>query len=473
MRNVIRPMFFALMAVFFTSVTTSCIQNKFDEPPANGEDPSLTVTTTIAQLKELFSGDPVQITDDVIIAGVIVADDKTGNFYKNLVLQDETGGILMRLDRSDLYVKYPIGRRVFVKCKGLWLGDYNNLIQLGGSLDNSDPADLGVNAIADGLIENYLFPGQFNVSITPEVVSISDLGNAYQNKLIKLENVEFSNVDRGQPYADAINQQSVNRIVTDCDGNEITVRTSGFANFASEITPIKNGTIIGVYSVFGATKQLIIRDYTDVVMEGDRCDGSTGVVTPIDISSIRALYSGTDVDAPVDKKITATVISDKTSGSVDTKNLIIQDATGGIIVRFSAAHSYNVGDVVEINITGGTITEFGGALQLEGIAASAITVTGNTPVTPRTATIAEINANFEAWESTLVSVASVTLSGNSGKYSGSVTATDATGNIILYTRSAASFSGENYPTGTRTLTGIVTPFNTTKELVIRTTADIE
>lgn len=105
--------FFTVFAVvlFFSS----CIKDDFDAPPADGEDPDITANTTIAQLKQRFVSAPVQITDSLVIQGVVISSDKAGNFYKTLVIQDATAGISIRIDQTDLYADYPPGRRVFVK----------------------------------------------------------------------------------------------------------------------------------------------------------------------------------------------------------------------------------------------------------------------------------------------------------------------------------------------------------------------
>jgi hypothetical protein len=39
---------------------------------------------------------PVKVTDDLIISGIVNADDKDGNFYKVITLQDSTGGIQIK-----------------------------------------------------------------------------------------------------------------------------------------------------------------------------------------------------------------------------------------------------------------------------------------------------------------------------------------------------------------------------------------
>lgn len=84
-------------------VLGSC-KKKFDEP-AGPSDPGITPTHTIKQLKALHtvSGAFDVISTDIIIAGTVVANDKSGNLYKELYIQDATGGINLLLDANGLY----------------------------------------------------------------------------------------------------------------------------------------------------------------------------------------------------------------------------------------------------------------------------------------------------------------------------------------------------------------------------------
>jgi hypothetical protein len=63
-------------------------------------------------------------------------------------------------------------------------------------------------------------------------------------------------------------------LVADCFGNSVIVRNSGFSDFASELLPTGNGSIVGVYSPFGNTPQLLIGGPANVDMTAVRCDGS-------------------------------------------------------------------------------------------------------------------------------------------------------------------------------------------------------
>lgn len=458
---------FPTLILFLT--LSSCIKDDFDAPPADGEDPDITANTTIAQLKQLFTGTPVQITDSLVIQGIVTSSDKAGNFYKTLVMQDATAGISIRLDQTDLYADYPIGRKVFVQCKNLWLGDYGNLVQLGGALDDSDPQNPGVLPIPAGLIGSYLLKGKYNNAVTPITLTIDQLDNLYQNMLIRLNDAEFATAELGQTYADAVNQSSENRTLTDCNGNSVILRTSGFAQFAGDTLPEENGTITAIFSVFSSDFQLLINDVTDVQFDSARCTSGGG---GDGILGIRNLYAGSDVTLSSGKTVKGIVISDKTNGNFDPKNLVLQDSTGGIVVRFAAAHNFNLGDEVEVDVSGQTLTEYNGLIEIDGVPTTNATKTGTGSITPRTATISQITSNSNTWESTLVKVNSVTLTGGSGQYSGTITMTDATGTLDMYTRTGASFAATNYPTGSVSVTGVLGDFNG-EQINIRSTADVQ
>jgi Family of unknown function (DUF5689) len=59
-----------------------------------------------------------------------------------------------------------------------------------------------------------------------------------------------------------------------CTGGTIYLRTSGYADFAGIKTQTGNGIVIGIYSVFNAEKQLLLRDTSDILLTGKRCTGA-------------------------------------------------------------------------------------------------------------------------------------------------------------------------------------------------------
>lgn len=449
--------------LFLTSLFFSACEKEFDEPPIDSL-PNVEANATIGEIKALYTGGgSVQITEDLIISGIVIADDESGNFYQNIIIQDETGGVQIRLGTVGLYTLYPVGSRVYVRCRGLYIGQYEGAPQISGDSQGSVIAP-------EALIYEAVLPGERDIPATPTVRTIDNLSPDDVYTLIKLENVEFICDEVGQTFADAANLQTINRTVTDCDGNTIIVRNSGYADFAAQLLPEGNGSLIAVYSTFRGDAQLFLRTANDVsTMTGDRCFPCTSVDTTLDIAVVRAAYTGDDGPAP-SGKIRGIVTSDRTNGNIDVRNLFVQDATGGIVVRYQNEHTFNLGDEIEVDITGQELSEFNGLLQLNFIPNSSTSVVGNGSVTPKVVTVNEVLSNFEDLEGTLVRIEGATISGGA-TYGGTRTVSDATGSMDMYTRSQAAFSGAFIPGGEVSVTAIVSQFNN-PQLILRSTADV-
>ena len=234
------------------SLTISC--NKiYDEPPVV-EIPEGT-RISISDLKDMFTGSPITLDSNYSIYGNITCEETNGNFYKEAYIQDLSGAIKLKLDASGgLY----IGDSIRVSLNGVTMSEYGDLIQL----DNIS-------------VDEQIVKIATNRFVTPYTTSINNLNiEDDQSRLIKLDSVEFQSTN--VTYADAINLATGERYLNDCDGNSILVRTSGYANFADDTVASGKGSIIGIFTRYGATKQFIIRDITEVNMEGDRCGGSSG-----------------------------------------------------------------------------------------------------------------------------------------------------------------------------------------------------
>ncbi len=250
----------------------SCVKKNFDAPPdETGYDPKIRVSTTIAELQQMQQG--AALNDSIIISGVVVMDDRSGNYFKSIVIQDETGGIQILLDQSNLYNDYPAGRKVYVKCGGLFLGNYGQNIQLGYTPD----ATGGISNIPFIIIADHIVKASYPNPVIPDTLTLNELSNpntagSYLNKLVAVKNVEFSRDELRSSYAQPASLLSAtNHTVNDCVGGSITLRTSGYARFQPAIIPEGNGIITGIYTRFNNTPQLFIRDTSDVQFNNERC----------------------------------------------------------------------------------------------------------------------------------------------------------------------------------------------------------
>jgi len=137
MKKISKNLIIAFIALTVLTVSQSCVKEEFDKPPINIPTVDFNSNTTIAELKAMFTGNLDSITTDIIIQGIVIANDESGNIYKSLYIRDNTGGIEIRLDQTDLYSEYRIGQRVFVKYKGMYIGKYGGVQQLGYVFNNS------------------------------------------------------------------------------------------------------------------------------------------------------------------------------------------------------------------------------------------------------------------------------------------------------------------------------------------------
>ncbi len=143
--------------------------------PEEPEIVELTANTTIAELKAMYTSGPETITKNVIIKGQVTTSDKQGNIYKSLYIQDETGGIELKLGKNALYNSYKPGQWVYVDCNGLTVGKYNGMPQLG----YKDPTGEYETSYIDAqyIIDTHVFRGPMAEPVKPKVLTEADLKN--------------------------------------------------------------------------------------------------------------------------------------------------------------------------------------------------------------------------------------------------------------------------------------------------------
>lgn len=208
------------------------------------------------------------------------------------------------------------------------------------------------------------------------------------------------------------------------------------------------------------------------------------------LAQLRALYTGTDIKITNSTQITGVVISDTTTKSVSRGSVILQQGNAGINLFFgsSVANTYNLGDSVVVDITGDSLISFKGALEIKATAIQRTApVATNKTVVAKQKTIAEIKTalalplgNPGNFEYTLLKVVNASISpvspNTNTTYSGNNTFTDQTDNMILFTRSAATFATTAFPTVSANFTGYSYIFTSTianPEFQIRNLADVQ
>ncbi len=257
---IILVLFFGIVGFF-----SNCEKQSFNEPEQNLDTVDFESNISIKDLKDTYYGGMQLIDTNFIIRGTIIANDKSGNNYKTIVIQDSTAGIEIGLNATELHNDFPVGQLIYIKCKGLYLGDYGGVVKLGSDYEGE------IGRIEEPLIKLYLYKSSGGLAIEPQSVSIDKLGNEHLNTLIKLENVQFKSSETGKTYADAVYNVDYFLELEDCQENSTVLLTSGYADFASDTLPTGNGNITAIYSKYNNSDQFVVRNVNEVNLINKRC----------------------------------------------------------------------------------------------------------------------------------------------------------------------------------------------------------
>jgi hypothetical protein len=264
---------FKIYVLSIMLLSSACVKNRdFEEPELVCADEDFSIVN-ISELKKMYNGETAQIQEDWVIKGYVVSSDKTGNFFNILHFQDAssnaTEGLQMELELRDSHLFFDIGQPIFIKLKGLYLGQTNGVYKIGGVFTSFGNRSVG--RLPNSVIYNHILLSCGPVeNISPTSVSIFELNESMVNTLVRIDNVEFKEDELGQTFA--VEKEETQRTLVDCDDNELILLNSGYSDFQSQVIPDKMGTATGVLTMDKNEFQLIIRTVDDLDFNKVRCE---------------------------------------------------------------------------------------------------------------------------------------------------------------------------------------------------------
>ena len=369
--------FFILASVF---ILTGCVHDdKYDAPDLSGNCQDLKATITLAAAKNLAQN--TTITTDDVIEGYVSSTDQSGNIYKTIYIQDDptnpTQGFVLSVDAVSTYSSYPQGAKVYIKLKGLAIGTYGGVKQL-GYMDNGTFGRIPEKMVPTSILKSC----SAKATITPKVMTLADMKTAndqYIGCLIKVENAEFDAKVLCSNFAP--DGYTVDRQINQKIGTTTTsriVRNSGFASFANQKLPSGNGNFIGILSKYNSTYQLYINNVTDLsgMKNYPRIDGIAADPCTLDttataktVAEVKQLYTTGNLNQITGNfYVKAKVTANDETGNL-YKYIYVEDATGGIRVNINKLNLYQdarfkVGKNVIINLKNLYIGKYNGEFQL-------------------------------------------------------------------------------------------------------------
>ncbi|MFP2995507.1 DUF5689 domain-containing protein [Spongiivirga sp. MCCC 1A20706] len=320
----------------------SCVSDDEFEVPLvlnqEQEEPLIDgVKTTFKAIKERFdqSFGPVTFQDNerIYIEGYVMSSDEKGNFFKELIVQnkmDDTStiedprlGFRIDVNQSGLFSKFEIGRKVYIKLAGLSISKENGVLVI-GKLINGE-----LDRIPEQEVDDVIVRSPEIINIVPSLITLDQLNENHLNTLIQINNIQFTPSEAGKTFAgESTDQFDGERILQTCqNGTTITLSSSKFADFVSELIPNGKGSITAIFSRdFNDSKNVLqIRDTDDLVFNETRCDITDGLNVNTELSDVISAYDNAVVDFGLENRIVEGVVISSDEQKNFQNILVVQD----------------------------------------------------------------------------------------------------------------------------------------------------
>jgi hypothetical protein len=340
---------FMLMAI----ISLGSCKKDIDKPPF--DEPHFSVPAgatlkTIAQMKAFVGAGAVVIDSNWYIKGIVVATDESGNYYKDIVFQDTTGGFDIKMERYSLYNDYPLGQTIYIKCKGLYFSYVNGTHSIGYK------GGTGIVTIPEILVDAHVFRDKFPGAVpTPVEITSATLATSdrYINTLVVFNKVGFT--DAGSIYADPLyllGGMTPRNFTDSLNTYTIQLRSSTYANFANNKLPNGYGSVRGILTKYGTGWQFCIRDLKDVY--GFPIDNSSVIFSEPFTASLGGFtaFSVLGAQTWAWSSYGATMTGFQNSVNNDNEDWLISPSINLSAITTSAkisfSHAINKGDVANV-----------------------------------------------------------------------------------------------------------------------------
>lgn len=301
---------------------------------------------SIADLKTQFASVVNSSTDaykliekDMMIKAVVTGNDVSGNIYNQVSVQDKSGAIIIAINGSGLSGYLPVGQEILINLKGLYIGNYRKLPQIGGVNTKLSDGTLSMGKIERAVWNEHfkiLNPGEADAStVEPEEFDLTKLTDAaYMDanvcKLMTLKKVKFASANGTNVWAPGDTNTSLELIDAETgkriNKNNLVVRNSGYSKFANEVIPQGVFDITGIFTRYHNkdydTWQIVLRSTDD--LKASETGGT--LEKPYTVAqALEKINAGTAGDAKVYATGIIVKVKDVDTGQYGNGTFVISD----------------------------------------------------------------------------------------------------------------------------------------------------
>lgn len=344
------------IALAFLALTLgSCMGDGYADPDLTDKVPAAPYgnnslreknVISIADLKTQFASVVNSSTDaykliekDMMIKAVVTGNDVSGNIYNQVSVQDASGAIIVGINGSGLSGYLPVGQEILINLKGLYIGNYRKLPQIGGVNTKISDGSLSMGKIERAVWNQHfkiLNPGEADAStVVPEEFDLTKLTDAaYMDanvcKLMTLKKVKFASANGTNVWAPDDTNTSLELIDAETgkriNKNNLVVRNSGYSKFANEVIPQGVFDITGIFTRYHNkdydTWQIVLRSTDD--LKASETGGT--LEKPYTVAqALEKINAGTAGDAKVYATGIIVKVKDVDTGTYGNGTFVISD----------------------------------------------------------------------------------------------------------------------------------------------------
>ena len=280
-----------------------------------------------------------QIEKDMMIKAVVTGNDVSGNIYNQVSVQDASGAIIVGINGSGLSGYLPVGQEILINLKGLYIGNYRKLPQIGSVNTKISDGSLSMGKIERAVWNQHfkiLNPGEADAStVEPEEFDLTKLTDAAYMvanvcKLMTLKKVKFASANGTNVWAPDDTNTSLELIDAETgkriNKNNLVVRNSGYSKFANEVIPQGVFDITGIFTRYHNkdydTWQIVLRSTDD--LKASETGGT--LEKPYTVAqALEKINAGTAGDAKVYATGIIVKVKDVDTGQYGNGTFVISD----------------------------------------------------------------------------------------------------------------------------------------------------
>ncbi len=201
----------------------------------------------------------ILISESITLQGYVVANDKYGEFYNSIIIEDGSDAVKILVDMEENYRSYPFGAMVTINCSGLYLLNHYGALTLGAYPTD----DYTLDYISQSKIGQYLkwceTPDQAH---EPLQISLGELTTLHSLRYVEIEDLLISGYQGVSTYCqrDSLTGRTVatTHTLSDLDGNLAELSVNRLCEYSDEPLPTQPTTLNGIVGYYQGVYSLTI-----------------------------------------------------------------------------------------------------------------------------------------------------------------------------------------------------------------------